>query len=168
MGKLINLKGQRFGFWVALEFAGKNKNGQTQWLCQCECQAQKLVTTNSLRTGNSTSCGCNYTPDLINNKFGKLLVLELDNSKSKGRRFWKCQCECGAYISLSTYQLRTNSYNPCNCEDKKENNKIFIKEQCIQEMKKQINNIRNTSHQIRELTCLNKLTMEESKKLLLY
>jgi S-ribosylhomocysteine lyase LuxS involved in autoinducer biosynthesis len=65
MSKLIDLSGQRFGFWMATA-RGKNSNsGQTQWMCTCECGIQKLVTTNSLRSYNSTSCGCNQSHNLI-------------------------------------------------------------------------------------------------------
>lgn len=114
MGKFIDLKNQRFGFWVVLELAGKNKNGQTQWLCQCECGGKKIVTANSLRTGNSTSCGCNHTPDLTNEKFGQLTVEKLD-SKNNGRRYWICQCNCGQKITASTYQLRNGLITSCGC-----------------------------------------------------
>lgn len=123
MGKLINLKNQRFGFWLALEPAEKNKKGQTQWLCQCECGTKKVVTTNSLRTGNSTSCGCNHSPDLSNTKFGKLEVLKQDNSKTKGRRHWVCKCECGSLITVSTYKLRNNKINSCGCDTQTINSK---------------------------------------------
>lgn len=117
MGKMINLKNQRFGFWLALEPAEKNTKGQTQWLCQCECGVKKIVTTNSLRTGNSTSCGCNHTPDLTNIRFGKLLVLKQDNSKSNGRRHWVCQCDCSNLITVNTYQLRNDKISSCGCDN---------------------------------------------------
>jgi hypothetical protein len=115
MGKFIDIKGQRFGFWVVLERADKNKNGQIRWLCQCECGGHKLVTTNSLRTGNSTSCGCNHTPNLVDQKFGKLTVIKQDESKNKGRRYWLCQCECNNFITVNTYQLRNGYVISCGC-----------------------------------------------------
>lgn len=115
MGKMIDISGQRFGFWVALKCVGKNKSGQTQWLCQCECGSQKIVTSNSLRTGNSTSCGCNHKPDLTGQKFGKLTVIGLETNKSKGRRFWICKCDCGTQIVASTYQLREKVVISCSC-----------------------------------------------------
>lgn len=116
MGKRIDLTGQRFGFWVVAQQAGKNKNGQTQWSCLCECGLTKVVTTNSLRTGNSTSCGCNHAPNLINEKFGQLTIVELQNTSDKSRRYWKCQCECGKFLTLSTYQLRCGLTTSCGCK----------------------------------------------------
>ena len=115
MGKLINLTDQRFGFWIVIKLIGKNKSGQTEWLCQCDCGTQKNVTTNSLRTGNSTSCGCNHAPNLINEKFGNLLVLSRDTAKNTGRRYWVCRCDCGKKVSVSSYQLRNNITTSCGC-----------------------------------------------------
>lgn len=110
MGKLIDLTGQRFGFWQVLSKADKNKSGQTQWLCQCDCGTQKNITTNSLRTYNSTSCGCNHNPDLVNAQFGDLKVIKLDEDKTKDkkRRYWTCQCTCQKSVSITTYELRKN------------------------------------------------------------
>jgi hypothetical protein len=106
MGKRLNLAGQRFGFWVAESFAGKNKRGQTQWFCRCDCGTTRVITANSLRTGNSTSCGCNHKPNLVGQKFEKLTVVSLDEVKGKGRRYWICGCECGNSTIASTNQLR--------------------------------------------------------------
>jgi hypothetical protein len=115
MGKLIDLTGQRFGFWLVQNIGNKQTNGQTQWNCICECGIQKLVTSNSLRGGNSTSCGCNHTPDLTNKIFGKLLVLNLIITADKSRRFWLCQCQCGKNINVSTYKLREKLIESCGC-----------------------------------------------------
>lgn len=114
MGKTINITGQRFGFWVAKKPGEKTKHGQTQWLCTCECGKEKLVTLNSLRTGNSTSCGCNHAPDLRDKKFGKLLVVRVDATKNNGRRYWECRCCCGNLITATTYQLRNKIVTCCN------------------------------------------------------
>ena len=105
MGKLINLVGQQFGFWLVKNQGINNKSGQIQWLCLCECGIESLVSSNSLRTGNSTSCGCNHTPDLLNRIFGELTVSNLDHSKGNDRRYWMCACSCGNSIILNTNQL---------------------------------------------------------------
>lgn len=117
MSKLINLVGQRFGFWVVQNQGDKNKNGKIQWNCLCECGIIKSVSANSLRTGNSTSCGCNHTPNLVNEKFDQLKVLALSN-KSKTRRHWLCQCDCGVTIVVNTNQLRAKTITSCGHEIK--------------------------------------------------
>lgn len=48
-----NLKGQRFGSWVALKYVESRK-----WLCRCICGKKVIVATYSLKSGASTSCGC--------------------------------------------------------------------------------------------------------------
>ena len=116
MSKLIDIAGQRFGFWVALKLSDKNSKNQTQWLCECECGTQRLVTSNSLRSGNSTSCGCNHNPNLTNRVFGSLLVLKLDDTKkNKGRRYWVSKCSCGRISSYTTNQLLNNLITACEC-----------------------------------------------------
>lgn len=54
----MDLVGQRFGRLVVLEFAGHNKHGQRQWRCLCDCGTEKVVPTQSLKSGNTQSCGC--------------------------------------------------------------------------------------------------------------
>ena len=51
MRNYIDIKGQRFGKWIALEYEGNGK-----WLCQCDCGYQGLVYSSKLRNGKSKSC----------------------------------------------------------------------------------------------------------------
>jgi hypothetical protein len=117
MGKFIDLRECRFGFWFVLDKAEKSKSNKTQWLCECDCGTQKVVTSNSLRTCNSTSCGCNHAPNLVDKEFGELKVLRLDESKVKGRRYWICKCSCENEVSISTYHLRNNIVSSCGHEN---------------------------------------------------
>lgn len=59
-GKLINLKGKRFGKLEVKERAGSDKWGTATWLCQCDCGGTKVVRGGSLRSGKVKSCGCLY------------------------------------------------------------------------------------------------------------
>lgn len=54
------LTGQRFGRLVVLDFAEMSKHGRSLWTCRCECNAESRVVVQggSLRSGNTTSCGC--------------------------------------------------------------------------------------------------------------
>lgn len=59
MGKFVDLTGQRFGRLVALERCETVKHGNhVKWLCQCDCGNTIKVRSNSLRFGNTISCGC--------------------------------------------------------------------------------------------------------------
>jgi hypothetical protein len=51
---------QRFGRLVAIKPNGKNKHGQIQWLCRCDCgEFHRTGTLSQLRGGRLESCGCN-------------------------------------------------------------------------------------------------------------
>lgn len=69
MGKMINITGQRFGRLVAIECGGKNKHGNYEWLCKCDCGNEKVIDGSNLRTGNTTSCGCFFREQLNNRNF---------------------------------------------------------------------------------------------------
>ena len=54
----LDLKGKRFGKLVAIERAGKTKNDNALWLCQCDCGNTTKANATSLRIGDTISCGC--------------------------------------------------------------------------------------------------------------
>lgn len=62
MGKFIDLTGQRFGkLTVIKEVDGyKSLSGRyvARWLCQCDCGETIVTSGNTLRSGNTKSCGC--------------------------------------------------------------------------------------------------------------
>ena len=58
MGKIKDMTGSKFGKLTVIKFAGINKNHLATWECLCECGNVAVVLGNSLRTGNTTSCGC--------------------------------------------------------------------------------------------------------------
>lgn len=50
--------GSIFGKLTVLSEAGRSKEKQKIYLCQCECGNKTKVLSGNLRRGNSTSCGC--------------------------------------------------------------------------------------------------------------
>ena len=57
----VDIVGLRFGKWVVIKKAERPKNLKNEavyWLCKCDCGNEKIISGNSLRRGNSTSCGC--------------------------------------------------------------------------------------------------------------
>ena len=58
VGKFIDLTNQRFGFWKVINKETKNKSGQTQWLCECDCGNNIITCTYKLHDKLITSCGC--------------------------------------------------------------------------------------------------------------
>lgn len=57
MRKFKDISGQRFGHLTAISIAGK-RNNRFVWFCKCDCGNEVEVDGNSLRTGNTLSCGC--------------------------------------------------------------------------------------------------------------
>lgn len=51
-----NLQGQTFGKWKVLTFSHINQSRSAQWICECSCGKQSIVSALNLRKGNSTQC----------------------------------------------------------------------------------------------------------------
>lgn len=62
MGARAELLGETFGRLTVVEphgdIARADGRSCTTWLCQCECGVALVVKTESLRSGNTKSCGC--------------------------------------------------------------------------------------------------------------
>lgn len=64
MPEKIDLTGQPFGRLVVIREYGRDKHGKVLWLCRClgkngnDCGNEVVVCSNSLRNGNTRSCGC--------------------------------------------------------------------------------------------------------------
>ncbi len=58
---VIDLTNQKFGRWTVIGRAEKPPNSKSRnayWLCVCECNNEKVVSSTLLRSGQSKSCGC--------------------------------------------------------------------------------------------------------------
>lgn len=55
--------------------------------------------------------------DLTNQQFGRLLVFEKDieESKKRGRSYWKCQCQCGNIKTVRGTSLICGDTQSCGC-----------------------------------------------------
>ena len=127
MFKKLNLMNKQFGRLIVLE---KSNLGRYKWLCLCDCGNEVTVTTSSLRSGNTKSCGCLHKEkssvrisklnkqkkiDLIGLKFGRLSVLKEYNKDESNVIKWACICSCGNVIHVSTGNLRNGSTKSCGC-----------------------------------------------------
>ena len=52
-----DLTGEKFNYLTVIEYVGQ-KNKRTMWRCRCDCGNEVIVDTNSLKSGNTTACGC--------------------------------------------------------------------------------------------------------------
>lgn len=57
--KGIDLTGQKFGRLTVIGMAAtKQKSGETNWTCRCDCGSPRTVASYKLRSGRTQSCGC--------------------------------------------------------------------------------------------------------------
>ena len=116
MSGFCDITGQRFGFLTALKRI-ENKGGRTTWLCHCHCGNEIAVISKNLKNGNTKSCGCQRYKEpenLANKRFGRLVVLERGNIKTRNI-MWKCLCDCGATKIVSSGNLKGGSVRSCGC-----------------------------------------------------
>ena len=52
-----NLAGSKFGRWTILGFHSI-KHASARMLCRCECGKEKIIYLKSMKSGDSTNCGC--------------------------------------------------------------------------------------------------------------
>ena len=112
------LYGQIFGRLTVLDWEGNGK-----WRCLCECGNEVLVQTDNLKSGNTKSCGClqkdraseaSYV-SLVDNRYGKLIVLERVEDNRFGHVCYRCKCDCGGETIVDATNLRNGNTNSCGC-----------------------------------------------------
>jgi hypothetical protein len=123
----LDLQGQRYGRWTALERRpGKGTQGP-RWLCRCDCGIEKWVAQPTLRNGQSTSCGCfreEIRPtlskplmDLQGLWFGRWTVTaEYRKAEPPNRQpMVLCRCKCGTEKWVAACSLRNGTSRSCGC-----------------------------------------------------
>lgn len=117
MTKRIDLTGQSFGHLVVIAPA-ETRGGRAYWHCQCDCGRVVDVRAENLRSGNSTSCGCQRhgkPEDLTGRTFGALTVERLDGTDSNDHAMWICRCDCGAQVRVAATNLKEGRTVSCGC-----------------------------------------------------
>lgn len=111
---------------TVIERAENNHRGDAQWLCRCECGNEVVVKGISLRSGHTRSCGClqkdkvrqqglKNTADLLEKRFGRLVVKErLVGNKDKIGK-WRCICDCGGETITTSDKLLSGHTQSCGC-----------------------------------------------------
>lgn len=115
---MLDLTGMRFGKLVCLYPADeKDKRGNTQWVCRCDCGNTCLAAVPQLRSGYKKSCGCVSHPslkDFAGKRFGKLTVIAYAGKRA-GMHRWKCQCDCGNETVVGQTLLQNGKTQSCGC-----------------------------------------------------
>lgn len=115
-------KGLKFGKLTVLD--QKRENKRTYCYCKCECGNKLWVRLDSLRSGNTISCGCynkenNYKNpiDITGKKFVRLIAIKPTENKDKdnGSIIWECKCSCGNTCYVPVYLLLKGGVKSCGC-----------------------------------------------------
>ncbi len=124
------LTGQIFGRLVVIKRIRNNKWGSALWLCKCDCGKTVEVASNSLRSGNTKSCGCLRKEvaqqqgkmskfkfkfkDLTDQRFGRLVAIKRVGTKW-GQALWLCKCDCGKTTEAIVSSLNSGRKKSCGC-----------------------------------------------------
>lgn len=94
----------------------KNDN-HAYWLCQCQkCKNYAVICAVNL---SRKTASCNCQNDLINQRFGRWIVLYKTNQRTKNRSvIWHCRCDCGNEKDVDAYTLTSGQSQSCGCRQK--------------------------------------------------
>ena len=123
MREYPSLVGNRYGKLTVIEQVESSSRGQRRYRCICDCGGTIIAFAGTLKSGHTTSCGCNKSPDLTGQVFGKLTVIgRSDKRNSRGARttpMWECRCECGNITYKAKDTLTNLDLSMCSeCAEK--------------------------------------------------
>ena len=138
MGNFIDLSGQIFGrLTVLYPIDRRTKNRGLIYHCKCECGNEKDIPAETLRRGESKSCGCLQKEiaknnggknkiDITGQRFGKLIALYPIYSKNKNiHTKWHCKCDCGNECDIDLGNLKQGFSKSCGCTNSKQEENII-------------------------------------------
>lgn len=139
MGKIKDLSGKVTESGIEIIEFAEIKNRAAHWKCKCHCGKIFIARGADLTNGHTKSCGCSIIKqaqkmgqanknkniiDLTNKRFGSLKVIEMTDKRDSCRSvIWKCECDCGNIIELSSHVLKQGQIS-CGCNKSKGELKI--------------------------------------------
>lgn len=118
--------GNKYGRLTVIAETNNREFGSVCWLCVCECGNEVIVAGDSLRSGQTQSCGClnmeksreaNFV-DRTNKQYCKLTALFIDEDKTRQFKhgvYWRCKCSCGNYTTALGTALERGLVKSCGC-----------------------------------------------------
>lgn len=126
----IDLTGKIFGHLTVIQeapmYISPKGYKKSMWLCQCDCGNECVVMGSHLKSGHSTSCGCQQTvgllpriaKDLVGQRFGMLTVMYRQPNRMVGKNSrvaWHCKCDCGKETDVIALLLFGGLTKSCGC-----------------------------------------------------
>ncbi len=116
--------GKVYGNLTVEEYYPTSKTG-TYWKCKCSCGKFTIVSTSSLHSGHTQSCGCLQKKkaseaciDMTGQIIGKWKVLSKSSTSTNSRQVkWLCECSCSQHTlrEISGVELRRGTTLSCGC-----------------------------------------------------
>ena len=108
MNKPKNIVGNKYGTFTVIKYVGVKGNGQTQWLCRCDCGVERVIIRNDLIRGKKR-CECqsgkSYKPrDTVMVQMQE--IIEQENKRLHGTKY---ACAKNDYCRL----CNPSSDTPC-------------------------------------------------------
>lgn len=115
MRKIQNLLNKKFGKLTVIAPTLIDEKYRA-WLCKCDCGNEKKYTFSQLNNW-AKSCGCLRKSNLINKRFGRLVVIKKAKSVSNGKTVWLCRCDCGNEKNIKDECLKRKkgATKSCGC-----------------------------------------------------
>ena len=125
-----DLSNKIFGNWKVL-YRTNNVGNSTMWVCECMCDKHtiKPVSTKSLKSGSSTSCGCNRIIKNNNTKDKKIRIRDEEGNITHKRCF-----RCERILPISNFYKNKKNFDgysgeckQCTFESKENRYNIYKK-----------------------------------------
>ena len=115
--------GERFGYLVIKEMLYGYHNGKTYCRCDCDCGNEHICYLQNLLNGHTTSCGCmtmdkcwdGRRVDLVNVRFGNLIVTEMLYGYKNKQTYCRCVCDCNNETIVHIGNLKSGRTASCGC-----------------------------------------------------
>ena len=123
----LDITGMRSGSLVAIRDVGtqdhKGGGKNRVWLCRCDCGNTFVTKATNIKTGVSTSCGCQSKKyvDITGKRMGKLVAVKYTGRSykdSRGRRrgrLWEIKCDCGTPLEMAAGHFIKRHRTHCGC-----------------------------------------------------
>lgn len=118
MAKAKDISGQTFGRLTVIRRSGSDERRHALWHCVCECGKEKIVSSQSLLSGKTNSCGC------LHKESARGLLLTHGKSNTKLYNVWrgmKKRCYCQENENFKYYGGRGITI----CEEWRDNFEAF-------------------------------------------
>ena len=109
------MTGQRFGMLLVTSYSHTDKHRVSHWNVLCDCGNKKAISRNSLKNGDSRSCGCLNITNLVGQRFGKLEVISYSHTNKHGKACWNTICDCGNNKVVCGGSLTNGHTKGCGC-----------------------------------------------------